>query len=82
MNIETLTSFFMWCSIINVGLLLLWTAFIVFAPDLVYRKQIKFFQIPREAFDVAIYALIGTFKLGVIMFNIVPYVALSIVGSS
>jgi hypothetical protein len=33
MDIQDITDFFMWCALINEGLLLLWSAFILFAPD-------------------------------------------------
>lgn len=39
MNIQILTSFFMWCTILNGSILILWTLICGFAPDLVYRLQ-------------------------------------------
>ena len=80
MGIQTLTSFFMWCTIMNGALLLLWTTFCISAPDLVYRTQSKWFPIPREAFNVVMYSFIGVFKIVFIVFNVVPYLALLIVG--
>ena len=50
------------------------------APDWVYRMQANWFPIPRETFDVVIYAFLGLFKIVFIAFNAVPYVALLIVG--
>jgi hypothetical protein len=79
MDIQTLTAFFMWCTIINAGILVLWSVFFVFAPDFVYRIQSKWFPIPRETFNVAIYSFLGLFKVVFIVFNLVPYVALLIV---
>ncbi len=79
MDIQTLTAFFMWCTIINGGLLLLWTAMLMSAPGLVYRIQNRFFPLPRETFDVVIYAFLGLFKIFWLVFNAVPYVALLIV---
>ncbi|MGR3716462.1 MAG: DUF6868 family protein [Thermohalobaculum sp.] len=35
---------------------------------------------PRESFDVGIYAFLGVFKIVVIVFDMVPYLALLIVG--
>ncbi|MFH1487113.1 MAG: DUF6868 family protein [Chloroflexota bacterium] len=35
---------------------------------------------PRETFNVAIYSFMGLFKVFVFVFNLVPYVALVIVG--
>ncbi|MEA3275703.1 MAG: hypothetical protein U9Q81_10530 [Pseudomonadota bacterium] len=80
MDIQTLTAFFMWCTIINGALLLLWTTMFMFAPDLVYRTQSKWFPIPRETFNAVFYAFLGLFKVFFLMFNVVPYVALLIVG--
>lgn len=79
MDLATLTTFFGWCTVINVGLLLFWTLFVVTAPDLVYRTQSKWFPISREAFNVAMYSFLGLFKVFVIVLNIVPYVALKII---
>ena len=80
MDIETLTKFFMWCTIINGGLLGLWTIMMIMAPDLVYRTQRKWFPVPRETFDVLMYSFLGLFKLMFVVFNVVPYIALLIVG--
>ncbi|MBL7195171.1 MAG: hypothetical protein ISS64_02570 [Desulfobacterales bacterium] len=80
MDIQTLTAFFMWCTIINGGLLILWTMVFVFAPDFVYRIQSKWFPIPRETFNVVFYSFLGLFKIVFLVFNVVPYVALLIVG--
>ena len=80
MDIRTLTAFFMWCTIMNGALLVLWTTMCMSAPDLVYRMQSKWFPIPRETFDVVIYAFLGLFKLLILVFNVAPYLALLIVG--
>ena len=80
MDIQTLTTFFMWCTIINGSLLVLWTTMCIFAPDFVYRTQSKWFPIPRETFNVVMYSSLGFFKIVFLVFNVVPYVALLIVG--
>lgn len=80
MDIQMLTRFFMWCVIMNGALLVLWSTMLIFAPDLVYRTQRKWFPIPRETFNVVIYSFLGLFKILFLVFNVVPYVALLIVG--
>lgn len=80
MDLATLTTFFMWCTIINGALLIFWISVCMLAPDLVYRMQSKFFPIPRETFDVVIYSFFGLFKVFFVVFNVTPYVALLIVG--
>ncbi len=80
MDIQTLTTFFMWCTIINGGLFTLWVTMYIVAPDLVYRTQSKWFPIPRETFNVRIYSFLGLFKIIFLVFNVVPYVSLLIIG--
>ena len=79
MDVQTLTAFFLWCTIINGTLLVFWTVMFLLTPDLVYRTQSKWFPISRETFNVAMYAFLGLFKIVFLVFNVVPYVALLIV---
>lgn len=79
MDIQTLSSFFMWCTIINGAILALWTAFCSLAPDLIYRTQNKLFPLPRETFNAIIYSFLGLFKILFFAFNLVPYLALLII---
>ena len=79
MDIDALTAFFMWCSIINGALLMLWLGVYSLAPDLVYRTQSRWFPIPRESFDVVFYSFLGLFKIFFLMFNVVPYLTLLII---
>ena len=80
MNIQTLTAFFMWCTIINGALLIFWTIMCIMAPNMVYRTQSKWFPLPRETFDVVMYAFLGWFKIIFLVFNAVPFMALLIIG--
>ena len=61
-------------------LLVLWTTMCILSPDLICRAQNKWFPIPRETFNVVIYSFLGLFKIVFLVFNVVPYVALLIVG--
>jgi hypothetical protein len=70
----------MWCSIINGTLLVFWIIMLILAPDMVYRTQYKWFPIPRETFNIVMYSFLGLFKIVFLIFNIVPWVALIIVG--
>jgi len=80
MNIQVMTSFFMWCTIINSAFMGLIVLLFQLCPEFVYRTQNRFFPIPRETYNVLIYGFLGMFKLFVIVFNLVPFVALLIVG--
>ncbi|MGA9572383.1 MAG: DUF6868 family protein [Lysobacterales bacterium] len=80
MDVQTLTSFFMWCTIINAGLLLFMTLIFMSIPDLAYRLQSRFIPVSRETFHVVFYSFIGFFKAIVLVFNLVPWLALLIIG--
>ena len=80
MDIQTLTAFFMWCTILNVALLVLSGLICLYAGDWVYGIHGKWFSISRETFNVAIYSFIGVYKIFILAFNLIPYIALLIVG--
>jgi len=80
MELETIRAFFAWCSVINMGLLLWWAILLLLAHDWTYRLHSKWFEIPVEKFDAIHYAGMVIFKLGVFMFNLVPYFSLRIIG--
>ena len=80
MTFETIRAVFAWCTVINFGLLLYWFLFITLAHDLTYRWHSKWFKISEERFDAFHYAGIAIYKLGIILFNLVPYLAMRIVG--
>ncbi len=80
MDAQILQDFFMWCTIINAGLLALTFVMCACAGDLMYRTHSRWFPISRQAFDVAVYSFLGLYKVLIIVLNLVPYVALVIVG--
>jgi len=80
MTVEIIRDVLAWCSVINVGFLLWWWLWFVLAHDFMYRFHEKWFKLSVERFDDVNYALMGFFKIVIILFNIVPYFALRIVG--
>ena len=70
----------MWSAIINTGLLLYWVLIIMFASDFVYSFHSKWFKLSRDKFDAIHYSGIAFFKICIFVFNIVPFIALCIVG--
>lgn len=78
MDIETVRAFLGWCAVVNGGLLIVSFLVCALAGDWVYRMHGKWFPMPRETFNTAIYCFIGGMKILVLMFNIVPYLALVI----
>lgn len=78
MDVAILKAFFLWCTIINGGLLILSFIICTFGGDWAYRMHSKWYPISRDAFNVVIYSFMGLFKIFFFFFNLVPYVALVI----
>ena len=80
MTIELVRDFLGWCTIINLGILIWWFLFFILAHDFMYRFQTRWFKISVERFDEIHYSSMALFKLGIFIFNLVPYLAFRIVG--
>ena len=79
MDIEILKMFFMWCSIVNIGLLVLAFLLWMVASDRIYALHGAWFPMPRQTFNAIFYCLLGLYKIIVFVFNIVPWVMLTII---
>jgi hypothetical protein len=81
MDCNVIRAFFKWCSIINGGLLILASLLMRFAGDWFFGIHNKWIPITEDSFHLTIYILLGFFKIIVVVFNLVPYVALVIIGN-
>ncbi|MBC8378097.1 MAG: hypothetical protein H8E62_02895 [Planctomycetes bacterium] len=79
MTISEIRDFLMWCSVINVALMILLFLILWLGRSWVYKMHSKMFPITEQQFNVIIYSFLGVYKLLVYMFNIIPYIAVSIV---
>ena len=80
MAIEVTRTFLLWCTVIDYGVLVAWFLIFVFAHDWIQSLHGRWFRLSREQFDALHYASMSVFKIGIILFNLVPCVVLSIVG--
>jgi len=80
MNIKMAEEFLLWCGAINFGMLLIWFLFFMLAHDWLYGITGRWFRLSVEQFGALNYIGIAIFKIGIILFNLVPYVALRIIG--
>ena len=76
MTIELLTKFLAWCSIVNIGLLLLWSFAVMFMRDQIFNLHSKFFKLSHETFNAIHYGGLGLYKLFLWVFNLTPYLVL------
>lgn len=79
MDIQTLTSFLMWCTILNFVLMTLSFLITVLAGDWAYRLHCIWYPLPRETFNVILYAFLGLYKFMFFFFNVIPYVVLLLI---
>ena len=79
MTAEIVRSVLGWSALINYGVLIVGFLFFILAHNWMYRYHTKFFTLSIEKFDATHYASMAFFKLLVIVFNLVPYIALRIV---
>ena len=76
MSMELVKEALLWSVGINYGVLLLWFAVFSFTHDGLYRLHARWFKLSAETFDVLHYAGMGIYKVGVLLFNVVPLIAL------
>jgi hypothetical protein len=76
MNLHVLRAMLAWCTVINLAILLIWGILLRWAHDWVYGIHAKWFRMPVERFDTFHYGAMGAYKLGILLFNLVPYLVL------
>ena len=76
MSIDTLRATLLWSLVINYGVLLIWFAAFTLAHDGLYRLHSRWFQVSRETFDALHYGSMAVYKIGILLLNLVPVVAL------
>ena len=80
MSFEVLRHFFLWCTLINYAILLVWFLVFVLARDWMQRLHGRWFRWSGDQFDALHYAGMSVYKIGILLFNLVPFLALCIVG--
>ena len=80
MEMSTLRDVLVWSLIVNYGILLVWFVMFSLAHDAVYRLHTRWFRLSRETFDALNYGGMAVYKIGVLLFNVAPLLALLISG--
>lgn len=66
----------LWTVALNYALLLLWSGVFIFAHDWMYRLHARWFRFSTEVFDALNWAGLAVYKLGIILFNLTPLLAI------
>jgi hypothetical protein len=80
MTVEAVQGVLLWCLVVNYGILLLWFLVFWFGHDWMFRLHSRWFHMSKERFDTIHYVCMAVYKLGILFFNLAPYVALRLVG--
>ena len=78
MNLELTRTFLMWCTILDYGVLILWCLLYKLGRDWHYRLTSKWFPITIEDYDRINFKGVALFKMAILLFNLIPYIALRI----
>ncbi|MCY1165621.1 MULTISPECIES: DUF6868 family protein [Polaromonas] len=81
MTLQFASDLLLWCAMLNYAVLLAWFIAFRFAHAWMRELHSRWFHISDERFDGIHYACMAVYKLGILLFNVVPYVALRILGS-
>ncbi|PRC92199.1 DUF6868 family protein [Solimicrobium silvestre] len=76
MNAHEIKEALLWCVAINYAVLFIWFGVLILAHDLLYRLHTRWFKLSVETFDSIHYAGLAIYKIGIILFNLVPLIAL------
>ena len=79
MSIETLRSFFLWCSVLNYGLLMITVVLFWIAKDFLVKLVRIFVPLSEEKILEMTYNLIGLQKILLFVFFLVPTIALYLI---
>ncbi len=80
MTIELVRSALLWCTVINFGLLGLWGLLFLLPHEWMYQVAGRVSRLSPEQLDTISVAGTLVYKVGILLFNLVPYLALRIVG--
>ena len=80
MSMEMARNALLWCAVLNYGLVVVWFLLYALAHEWLYRLWGRWFRLTAEQLDTINFAGIVLYKVGILLFNLVPYVALRIVG--
>ena len=75
-NVDFITLFLGWCSVINIGILLFSTVMIFLLKNPISKIHAGIFGLQQEQVTNYYFQYLGNYKIAVIVLNIVPYIAL------
>ncbi|OAL80894.1 hypothetical protein AY606_14965 [Acinetobacter sp. SFB] len=82
MNLDFWFRFLLSSVLINYIILMLWFLAFIFARDWIKQVHGKWFHLSDATFDAIHYGGMAVYKVGILMFNLVPLMAIYFMGKS
>jgi uncharacterized protein DUF6868 len=79
MSLALVRNVLLCCPVINYGVLLVWFLCFLLTHDWLRRLHGRWFHLSVEQLDTLHYAGMAIYKIGILLFNLVPYIALRLV---
>ena len=79
-SLHELTVFLGWCTAINLGILLFSTLMTTLTKSFAANLHSRLFQLDSASLPKMYFEYLGNYKILIIVFNLVPYLALRIMG--
>lgn len=77
-SIETLTTFFGWCTVLNIGFLAVGSIKIMAMRDSMARIHSRMFKVSEDDLPRIYFQWLAGYKSATFMLNLAPYVALKL----
>ena len=77
-NLQTITAFLGWCTVVNVGIYLLIALSLMGLREPIKKIHSKISAVPSEKLNELYFNYLGNFKVAIIILNLVPYLSLKL----
>ena len=77
-SIDIVREFIGWCTVINIGILLIATIFLVLTRAPILKMHAKLFELSQADLSLSYFQFLGQDKLSSYVLNLAPYIALRI----
>jgi len=78
MSFELARNILLWCTVLNFGFVLVWFLLLVLLHDRLYQRWSRCLHLTAAQFDAISFAGIVFYEVAILLFNLVPYIALCI----
>jgi len=78
-TIELLTAFFGWCFVVNSVILTVFTIFLYLGRGWIPKLHAGLFSLHEDAIKASHFNFLANYKLIILTFSLVPYIALKII---